>query len=78
MVQDRGGLSPSLPHVALHGVELRHGAAVRLSWGPFDHVAAVLWSPQCGVAAQTGKVFIGQQGRKQKKKQNPALISVSR
>lgn len=52
LVEDRRRLPPSLPHVALHGVELGHGPAIRLPRSSFDHVAAVLWSPERRVAAQ--------------------------
>lgn len=52
LVEDRRGLASSLLHVALHGVELRHGPTVRLSRGSFDHVAGILRSPECGVTAK--------------------------
>lgn len=55
LVQDRWGLLSSLPHVALHSVELWDGPTVRLPRSSFDHVAAVLWSPKRGVTANRGK-----------------------
>lgn len=52
LVQNGRGLSPPLPHVILHRVELRHGPSVGLPRGPFDHVAAVLGPPEGGVTVQ--------------------------
>lgn len=64
LVEDGRGLPPSLPHVALHGVELGHGPAVRLPRSPFNHVAAVLWSPERRVAAH--RECVVRVGRRQK------------